>query len=70
MSANPFPGLSLELAHAHRLAARELVKYCEDFARWRNTKEGCLSVLSLPKQPVLLPHPMRKPHLPEPDRAA
>ena len=69
MSPNDLPDLSPEAAYALRIAARELVRYCEDFAYWRNTKRGSLAVQSLPKQAALLPHLMRNPRPPEPNTA-
>lgn len=35
MEFDSFPELSPEHLYAHKLAAKELVKYCEEFARWR-----------------------------------
>ena len=40
MLSDPLPYLSPEQISARQLAARELAKYCQEFARWRKTKRG------------------------------
>ncbi len=35
MSSNILPDLSPEFAHAHKIAAKEMIKYCKEFYRWR-----------------------------------
>jgi GH24 family phage-related lysozyme (muramidase) len=44
MLSDPLPHLSPEQISSHQLAARELAKYCQDFARWRKTKQGRAAV--------------------------
>jgi len=39
MEFNSYPDLSPEYSKAHKIAAKELVKYCQDFDRWRITAE-------------------------------
>jgi len=67
MSQNTVPELSPDRAYALKLAARELARYCEEFALWRKTKRGCLAVQSLPRPKMPLPHLMRNPPPPEPN---
>jgi len=40
MEFNSYPDLSSEYSDAHKIAARELIKYCQEFERWR-TAERC-----------------------------
>ena len=40
MPSDPLSHLSPEQESAHKLAARELAKYCQDFSRWRESKGG------------------------------
>jgi len=44
MTSDSFPHLSLEQEFAHKLAAQELTKYCQDFSRWRESKKGQCSL--------------------------
>jgi hypothetical protein len=44
MSSDPLPDLSPEQISARQLAAQELAKYCQEFARWRRTKRGRAAV--------------------------
>ena len=44
MPSDILPELSPEQDFARKLAARELVRYCEEFARWRRTKRGRAAV--------------------------
>lgn len=44
MPSDPLSHLSPEQESAHKLAARELAKYCQDFSRWRKSKEGQCSL--------------------------
>ena len=39
MEFNSYPDLSPEYSKAHKIAAKELVKYCQEFDRWRTTAE-------------------------------
>ena len=41
MESDSYPDLSPEHAYAHKIAAKELVKYCLEFDRWR-TAERCI----------------------------
>jgi len=61
MPSESFPDLSSEQESAHKIAAQELARYCQDFSRWRKTKRGrAASEKSQPAQGVLVP-PMKKP---------
>ena len=61
MQSEPFADLSSEQEFAHKIAAQELARYCQDFSRWRKTKRGrAASEKSQPAQGVLAP-PMKKP---------
>jgi len=65
MSSDPLPDLSPEQKFAHKLAAQELAKYCEEFSRWRKTKRGSAAVdQSLPRGGRLIPVPAREPESP------
>ena len=38
MTPDSLPHLSPEQEFAHKLAAQELAKYCQEFSRWRKSK--------------------------------
>ena len=71
MSSDLLPYLSPEQISAHQLAARELARYCQDFARWRKTRRGRAAVNN-----ALAPRrapgeaPVKKPELPSLSNAA
>jgi len=62
MPSDLLPDFSSEQEFAHKLAAQKLVKYCEEFSRWRESKGGSASLdKSLPAQGRLGPPPMKRP---------
>lgn len=62
MPSESLPELSPEQKFAHRLAAQELAKYCEEFSRWRRTRRGSAALnKSLPAQGTLGQPPVKKP---------
>jgi len=44
MTMDSLPRLSPEQEFAHKLAAQELAKYCQEFSRWRKSKVGQCSL--------------------------
>jgi hypothetical protein len=44
MTLDPRPNLSPEQEVAHKLAAQELAKYCQELSRWRRSKGGQCSL--------------------------
>ena len=44
MSSYTLPDLSPEQISAHQLAAQELAKYCQEFARWRKAQRNRAAV--------------------------
>ena len=44
MSSDSSPNLSPEQEFAHKLAAQELAKYCQELSRWRRSKRGQCSL--------------------------
>jgi hypothetical protein len=44
MTSDSLPHLSPEQEFAHKLAAQELAKYCQEFSRWRKSKKGQCSL--------------------------
>jgi hypothetical protein len=44
MTSDSLPNLSPEQEFAHKLAARELAKYCQELSRWRKSKGGQCSL--------------------------
>jgi len=67
MELNSYPDLSPEYFNAHKIAARELVKYCQEFDRWRITVERRIAGLSQDprRRGMLAPHLPGKPVPPE-----
>jgi len=62
MPSESLPDVSSEQLQAHKLAAQELVKYCEEFSRWRKTKRGSAAFeRSLRARDTLGGPPMKKP---------
>jgi len=67
MAFNSLPDLSPERAYAHQVAARELAKYCQEFALWRRTKRSIARPVKSPRSRGLLVVPQtEKPDPPEP----
>jgi len=65
MPSDSLPDLSPEQEYAHKLAAQELAKYCEEFSRWRQTKGGIAALnKSLREQGTRGPLPMKTPASP------
>jgi hypothetical protein len=65
------PNLSPEQEFAHKLAARELAKYCQEFSRWRITKRGHAATEEFQRaQGKLVPPPMKKTDPPVPHFSA
>ena len=48
MPFDTLPDLSPEQNFAHKLAAQELAKYCQEFSRWRKTRRGSAAVENSP----------------------
>ena len=44
MTPDSLPHLSPEQEFAHKLAAQELAKYCQEFSRWRKSRKGQCSL--------------------------
>jgi hypothetical protein len=62
MPSDSLPDLSPEQEFAHKLAAQELAKYCQEFSRWRIRKRGrAASEKSQRVQGMLIPPPLKKP---------
>jgi hypothetical protein len=62
MTSDPLPDFSSEQEFAHKLAAQELAKYCQEFSRWRMRKQGKAALQeSQPPQGILAPSPRKKP---------
>jgi hypothetical protein len=67
MASDSLPDLSPEQEFAHKLAAQELAKYCQEFSRWRMTKWGsAASAKSQRAQGTLVPPHTEKPDPPVP----
>ena len=66
MESDSYPDLSPEHSYAQENAAKELVKYCLEFDRWR-TSERCSSGLTQDprRRGMLVPHPAGTPAPPE-----
>jgi hypothetical protein len=58
MEFNAFPDLSPQYFIAHKIAARELVKYCQEFDRWRIRAEPFSAGLTQDprRRGMLVPH--------------
>jgi hypothetical protein len=62
MTLDSLPHLSPEQEFAHKLAAQELAKYCQEFSRWRKSKGfSAASEKSQRAQGMLVLPPMKKP---------
>ena len=71
MTSESLPHLSPEQEFAHKLAAQELVKYCQEFWRWRDSKGGQTSLgeISAPAEYAALGS-LKKPDPPAPRSSA
>jgi hypothetical protein len=71
MASNSVSDLSPEQVYAHKFAAQELAKYCQEFSSWRRTKRAS-AVLDKSPQAQGAPGaaPVRKPDLPAPPSSA
>jgi hypothetical protein len=71
MALDSLPHLSPEQEFAHKLAAQELAKYCQEFSRWRRSKGlSAASEKSQRGQGMLISPPMKKPDPPVPHPSA
>jgi hypothetical protein len=64
--------LSPEQEFAHKLAAQELAKYCQEFSRWRKSK-GCSAASEKSQRApggMLVSPAMKKPDPPVPHSSA
>jgi len=67
MEFDSLPDLSPEHSYAHKIAAKELAKYCEEIARWRTAKRGSAGpVQSRRMRQIPVPRLSEKPGPPEP----
>jgi hypothetical protein len=71
MTSDSLPHLSPEQEFAHKLAAQELAKYCQEFSRWRKSKGGQCSLrkISAPAEYAALAS-LKKPDPPAPHSSA
>jgi hypothetical protein len=58
MESNSYPDLSPEYSYAHKIAARELAKYCQEFDRWRRAKRGSEGLAQDPRRRGMLVPPL------------
>jgi len=57
MEFNSYPDLSPEYSYAHKIAAKELLKYCQEFNRWRTAQRRSEVPTQDPRRRgMLLPH--------------
>ena len=71
MASNSLPDLSPEYAYAHKIAAKELAKYCQEFARWRTAERVSACLIQSPRKQGMLVMPLtEKPDPPVPHSAA
>jgi hypothetical protein len=71
MPSDTSPDSSPEQSFAHKLAAQELAKYCQEFSRWRRTKRGSAALeKSLPAQGAPGPISPKKSDPPAPHSTA
>jgi len=55
MELNSYPDLSPEQAYAHKLAAKEFVKYCQELDRWwRRTERHSAGLAPDPRRRGML----------------
>ena len=66
MDFNSYPDLSPEQAYAHKLAAKELAKYCQEFDRWLTAERRIAGRAQDPRRRgMLVPHLAVRPAPPE-----
>jgi hypothetical protein len=66
MEFNSYPDLSPEHSYAQKNAAKELVKYCLEFDRWRTTERRSAGLAQDPRRRgMLVPHVAVRPAPPE-----
>jgi len=58
MESSFYPDLSPEYFNAHKIAARALVKYCQEFDRWHTTVDRRIAGLAQDprRRGMLAPH--------------
>jgi hypothetical protein len=62
MEFDSYPDLSPEHSYAHKIAAKELAKYCQEFARWRTAKRVSAGSAHSPRRrEILVPRLNEKP---------
>ncbi len=54
MEFNFYPDLSPEYLNAHKIAARELAKYCQEFDRWLRTERFSAGLAPDPRRRGML----------------
>ena len=66
MEFNSYPDLSPEYSNAHKIAAKALAKYCQEFDRWRTTeRHGAGPGQDPRRRGMLAPHLAVRPAPPE-----
>jgi hypothetical protein len=66
MEFDSYPDLSPEYSYAHKIAAKELAKYCQEFDRWRTAERRSDVPTQDPRRRgMLVPHPAGTPAPPE-----
>jgi hypothetical protein len=50
MESNSLPDLSPEHSYAHKIAAKELAKYCQEIARWRTAQRVSSGLVHSPQR--------------------
>jgi len=50
MELNSYPDLSPEYFNAHKIAAKELAKYCQEFDRWRTAERRSAGLAQDPRR--------------------
>lgn len=66
MEFNSYSGLSSEYSNAHKIAARELIKYCQEFDSWYEAGRRMeVRAQDLRGRGMLVPHTAGGPAPPE-----
>ena len=66
MEFNSYPDLSPEYFNAHKIAAKALAKYCQEFDRWRTAERRNAGPAQDPRRRgMLAPHLAVRPAPPE-----
>ncbi len=66
MDFDSYPDLSSEYLNAHKIAARELAKYCQEFDRWLTAERRITGRAQDPRRRgMLAPHLTVRPAVPE-----